>query len=206
MRFSTIDITQPITKQRVDTAIITKITPITRTITRQKMDYKFTMPLIIVPVMKTPDPPPPDILIPPKMYIGKPSKALSMPKQSGFRLEVRRKGKWMPAFKGVFTEKSAKGLAQQLVGGTPLASFRIAKAYGIPKMVSGLPDFKPEQFRQQIKKGKKVSSGVFVEKMKFRIDTPGELKSITYKGLEALSLMPTKRRKKKSKKKRRKSK
>ena len=205
MRLSTIDIVQPITKQRVDTATITKIIPITRTIQRQRMDYKFTMPPIITPVIKTPDPPPPTTLLPPKMYIGKPSKALSMPKQSGFRLEVRRKGKWMPAFKGVFTKESAHGLAQQLVGGTPLASYRISKAYGIPKMVAGLPKYKPEQFRMQIKGGKKVPSGVFVEKTKFRIDTPGEFKGITSKGLEALSLWPAKRRKKetKSKKKRR---
>ena len=122
----------------------------------------------------------------------------------GFRLEVKRKGKWLPAFKGVFTEKSAKGLAQQLVGGTPLASFRIAKAYGIPKMVSGLPIFRPEQFRRPIRKGKFVPSDIFIEKTKFRIDQPGELKGITYKGLEALSLLPKKRRKKKKTKKKKK--
>jgi len=112
----------------------------------------------------------------------------------------------MPAFSGVFTKKSAKGLAQQLVGGTSLVSFRTVKAYGVPKMVSGLPSFKPEQFRKPIKRGKSVMSNVFIEKAKFRIDTPGELKGITYKGLETLALMPKKRRKKKTKQKRRKSK
>jgi len=130
-----------------------------------------------------------------------------MPKQSGFRLEVRRKGKWMPAFKGVFTKESAHGLAQQLVGGTPLASFRVAKAYGVPKMVAGLPAFKPEQFRKPIKGGKVVMNDVWIEKAKFRIDQPSEKKMISYAGLEKLRMFPQLRKKKskrKSKKRRKK--
>lgn len=204
-KLTPIAVTRPISKLRVGTMPAIKIAPITRVLQKVRPDYKITLPPIVIPPVIVPP-----IKTPPPVWFPqiKPFKSLpklKTPKMSGFRLEVKRQGKWRPTFRGaVFTEKSAKGLAQQLVGGTSLASFRISKAYGVPKMVSGLPTFKASQFRMPVRKGKKIASGVYVEKTKFRIDTPGELKGITLKGLKALELYPALRKKKKKKGKKKK--
>lgn len=202
-KITPIDITMQSTKLKLDVIPIIRIKTPTRIVQKIKQDYDFHLPQIDIP--KKPDPYIRKIpVLFPKISMLKNVPKLKTLKYMGYRLEVRRKGKWTPAFAGVFTEKSAKGLAQQLVGGTPLASFRITKAFGIPKMVSGLPTFKPEQFRKPIKGGISIPSSIWIEKTKFRIDQPGELKGITYKGLEALAMFPAKRKKKKGKKRKKK--
>jgi len=123
----------------------------------------------------------------------------------GFKLEVRRKGKFVSAFPGkAFSEKTAKRLAQQLVGGTPLASFRLTKVRA-PRLtkVGGLPTFKPLQYRKPIKRGKmQFSSKTFIEKTKYRIDEPGEFRGITLKGIMAPRKKKTKKKKVKKRRRR----
>ena len=159
-------------------------------------------PFTISPFIDSPPPPPP----PGGLLFPKPRKGKSQLKWAegnlGFKLEVRRKGKFVPVFgKQAFSEKTAKRLAQQLVGGTPLASFRLTKVRA-PRLTEfgGLPSFKPEQYRKPIRRGKyDFSSKTFIEKNKYRIDEPGEFRGITLKGLMA----PRKKKKKKRKSKKR---
>ena len=131
----------------------------------------------------------------------RPRKPTRLERQFGFALEVRRGGRFVSAFPGkLFTEATAKGLAQQLVGGTPLASFRIKRFLGKPIALKGLPTFRPEQFRKPIRAGiPQLASATFIEKTKFRIDQPEEFRGITLKGLATLEAFPEKRKRKKKK-------
>lgn len=188
---------------------ITKPIQIPRIITRMRL---LTIPKITTEIYKFKEPKKPKKPRTPRYpipFLTLPKwKKVSVPKMrmpAVFKLEVRRKGVWGPAMPGVFTEKTAKRLAQAFVGGTPLAAFKLKAAVGIPRAMPGLPAFKPWQYRKPIKKGKPVPGDIWIEKQAARIDTPGEIRGITMKGLEKLRMYPAlRKRKKKRKTKRRK--
>jgi len=179
--------------------VATRTRGLTRTTTRLA-ELQILAPAldIPIPVNETTDFPP---LIPLPKKVRKPVKRKKP--VTGFGLEVKRKGKFVRIFAGKsFSKKTVKRQAQQIVGGGVGASFRIVPAFGKRTAAQvGLPSFKPRQFRKPIKKGKsQLGSNVFIERNKFRIDTPGELRGITLKGIRA----PRKKFKKTTKKRRKK--
>lgn len=113
-----------------------------------------------------------------------------VPKASGFDVYVKFKGK----FKKVNPVPLSRGQALSLGGGiverTQAATLKLVKSKERPVKLTGLPDFNKKAFRSP----KKAEKDVFIEKDIFRINTGGELKSITFKGLQALKIKRGKKR------------
>ncbi|MCH8329632.1 MAG: hypothetical protein IIB81_04540, partial [Nanoarchaeota archaeon] len=79
----------------------------------------------------------------------------------------------------------AKNIGANIVDNSSAASFRIKKS--IQPMGFGIDDpfFNLERKFRSPKTKSKLPPKQFIEKRRFRIDTPGELKGITAKGLIA---------------------
>ena len=93
----------------------------------------------------------------------------------------------------------ARKLGAKVAELTPRASFRLIPSMRRPSLRKINYAFRPERFRKPVRRSKVKGIGeVWIEKSKFRIDMPGELKGITLKGLQA----PKKSKRRKSKKKR----
>jgi hypothetical protein len=101
------------------------------------------------------------------------------PGVTGFDVFVRRKGQFEKINYAPLRRTEALGLGSFDVRTTPAATFKIEKA--------------KEKATQRFKGSFDQSffyrkGGLFIEKKKKRIDTPGELRGITFKGLAALRL------------------
>jgi hypothetical protein len=92
-----------------------------------------------------------------------------------FNVFVRKKGKFKK-LRTFGSKEEAFGFGSKFVGGTASASFKITSDKGVNV------DFKDFNVGNQLRRGKKESS-VFIEKNKFRIDTPMELQQITGEGI-----------------------
>ncbi len=102
---------------------------------------------------------------------------------------VRTKKKLRKVNRKPLTIKSALALGQKIVDNDPRRSFIISRTKGKAKRLS-LKPFNSERFRKP--KGKtNLNRLSLVEKTKYAIDTPGEIRGITLKGIKA----PKKRRK-----------
>ena len=123
--------------------------------------------------------------------------------ERGFDTFVKIRGRFVkvnpkPLYKG-----TALALGRTIVDRASPATFKIVKGKSPPtgKMLRA-PQLR--KFRKPIRKGVSQSgSPLFIEKNKYRIDTPGEKKQITKKGLETLKRGFFKRKKKRKKTKRR---
>jgi len=107
----------------------------------------------------------------PKLNFSKtPNSSISKP---GFSLLVKSLGVF--SSKGLFaTPREAFIRGSEIVGGTASASFKIKDSSGRVVSPFGLG----ERFRMS-----KKDKGVIVERRRYRIDSPGELEEITFKGL-----------------------
>jgi hypothetical protein len=151
-------------------------TPIIDVTIRQEPIPRIYTPLRVPPLrFERPGPPeipPPTIIKPPKA--GKIGEIFG----EGYDVLVRKKG----IFEKINTEPLSKGgafgLGASIVGGSALASFKIKPAGAPAKKKGSL--FAPVDMNNFYNK-----SGVFIEKNTFRINTPGELKEITFKGISS---------------------
>ena len=94
----------------------------------------------------------------------------------GYRVITKKGGKEKLLSQTAFTKEEALQFGANRVGKTARASFKLVEAKGVTgkfKGTGGLDKFY------------KSKSGFFVEKNKFRIDTPGEVREISRKGLKA---------------------
>jgi hypothetical protein len=97
----------------------------------------------------------------------------------GFRALVKRKGKYVPV-SGVLPESQARYLGALAVLGKSARSFKL-------ELTNTLVQEAPRKefgFAKYFRPSKR-EKGVFVEKTRYAINTPGELGEITYKGIEA---------------------
>lgn len=103
--------------------------------------------------------------------------------KKAYSVLVRKGGKFVRIKLPPLTRRSALSLGAKITGETELASFKLEPTVGTPFRIKG-EGFKPYMFRKP--KGKsKLGKDVFIEKSKFRIDQPIELREITYKGIKA---------------------
>jgi len=150
----------------------------------------------------TPPPPPPSV--PPLLgfeLFKTPSKPVKGKKPvGGFVPQVKRRGSWVDVLPHPVSKAAAVAFGAKEAMETPARSFRAKASSRAPVKVKEprLPAGWRKQFRASKSKSMK---GVLVEKAKHAIDTPGERKGITFKGLEALARAPAKKRRGKRKKK-----
>ena len=141
------------------------------------------------PILILPPPPLPIIpLLPPPLFTK--SKGSSRFVQ-GFKVEVRKAGKFKLLSGTILPKAMAKNLGASFVSKTSAATFRLIPTKrkvrkGKAKFAVGLASM----FR--VGKGKNT----FIEKRKYRIDRPTVLKEITFKGLSTLRKNPLLRKKK----------
>lgn len=131
-----------------------------------------------------PPPPPGPVLFP--LFGGRES----VRSRRGFDTFVKSKGskKFFKANKRPLPRNRAFNLGSEVVDGSVSATFRVKKTPG--KVSTLLPEDKVLRNRRKFRKPKGSSklrgAGTFIEKNAFRIDSPGELRGITAKGLLAL--------------------
>lgn len=126
--------------------------------------------------------PPPLVAI--QSSVTRPPIIPSRPKEriasSLFSVMVRRRGRFESV--GIVSDiKQAFAQGIRTVKHTAAASFKIDVIEGQNKVESQAIKFLPREFRKS-----KREKGVFVEKRKHRISTPGEKREITFKGIAAL--------------------
>lgn len=102
-------------------------------------------------------------------------------KKQKFKVQVREKGVFKD-FKIATDLGSAFAIGKQRVLSDETASFRI-RPLGSSENVLGFGRSLGPMFRES-----KKEPGVFIEKRQFRIDTPGEKRKITFKGLQILKV------------------
>jgi hypothetical protein len=98
---------------------------------------------------------------------------------ASFQVFVKEKGSFKQV-KGNLTKGEAINLGANIARTSSVASFKVLKQ-GQPVKVSVFDSLLKGQFGTA-----KKNQNVLVEKNKYRIDTPGELEEITFKGLRAL--------------------
>jgi len=101
------------------------------------------------------------------------------------RVITKKRGKEVFLFPRALPESIAKARAAQIIDITARASFKIVPTgefTRIQKRARRTPAF--QRFQQIFRPGKEP--GFFVERVQFRISTPGELREITQKGLAKL--------------------
>lgn len=94
----------------------------------------------------------------------------------GYRIQVRTAGSFR-TLPGVFSQRDALEQGAGIVAGTPAASFRITPAKTAPNQKARFRGFLG-QFNPS-----KRDKGVFVEQARLRLNTPGEKRGITLKGI-----------------------
>jgi hypothetical protein len=119
----------------------------------------------------------------------------------GYNVLVRKQGKWMYASRDSYSKREALRLGAKITSGTAAASFRLVKSgKSASTRGAGFP-FIASRYRRPVR-GSKLGSDVYIERNPFRINTPGEVREISYKGVAAVrrggGIMP--RKKKRSKK------
>ena len=191
-RTAVIDLTG--TDTRVDYAVEHKTEPMLglKTVTTTKPVAKtIEIPVLEIGYVPTPIPeiriPPPLILLPtrtkslPRMFTGFEPK-----KQTGYNAFIKRKGKFQKVTRKPLSKRGALGLGAFLTDKTASASFKVEKTNKRVKKRTN-PTINWFKFRKPVKKGKpQTKSNNWIEKRKYRIDSKGEGKEITLKGLTAL--------------------
>ncbi len=131
-------------------------------------------------------------------------KKKKVPKQQAFASFVKMKGELVRVSKRPLFKTTARALSMFIVDKSAARTGTIKAIPGIPtgrKFSSNLG----MKFRKPIKGGRTIaSSNLFIEKINFAIDSPGEKSAITARGLEALRTGFFKKRKKRKVKRRKK--
>lgn len=112
---------------------------------------------------------------PPVGFLPKPSyKKKLVP---GFDVFVKTKGEFLKANPLSLTEEQAFNLGASRVAKTSSASFKV-----VPSGTEAIGRFDLKVDKEQFRPSKRTP-GVVVEKSRYRINTPGELREITFKGI-----------------------
>lgn len=128
----------------------------------------------------------PPIIPPPKLPPIKKTPPIKYKQNiQGFNVYVKKLGKWVKATGQPLLKGEAMKYGGYLVETTPRASFKLEPAFEAPAITN-----LPYRYRENIfrpPKRKRVTTGeeIFIEKSKYRINTPGEYQGITLKGIEA---------------------
>jgi len=186
-----LSLTSDLTKQREDTAAIQRIVPISLAITRTRTSTRPITRPIVFPKLSTTTTVPTEKIKRPRVPFIPP---IVLPRRAkptetfGYQVFVRGKGKktkkgfksgeFIQATKGVLSRKEALAFGQSLVAGTAKRTFRLVPTVGKRAKVKRIPKFRPEMFR--------VKGRTFVEKSRFALDTSGEKREITAKGIATL--------------------
>jgi len=171
--------TRPKQKQKLITLPELKITEITKptSTTKPKIPIKITPPVKRIPPKKIPIRTL-RISFPKMKFKSKESFA------PGYSVFVKRKGKIIKISKGPLLKAGALSLGARVVEKTPAATFYVKKAGSILKTRQKHDSyFSDRSFRFRMTGGEDFLKGV--EKEKYRISTPGELRGITFKGIMA---------------------
>ena len=164
LRTETITKTMPKTIAILRTKTLTKTTPVKSWSGR---DYHETKIKIPQPIIQLPNEPPIQ------------RKESDFGGKTGFDVLVKRKGGFTKANKILLEEGSAYALGQAITEGTAARSFIVVKSQRKGRTQKlNLPGFSPDRYYSS-------KSNAIVERSKFAINTPGELREITYKGIWA---------------------
>ena len=184
------------TKQQVKQGVFQKQASMSKQITEQSVQQKVatdqvqvittrTKPILIQPPeprIKKPTPvipPPRRPRLPRPMRFGKPVRA--------FDVFVKKRGRYVKVNVKPLTQKSALGKGVQVTKGTATRSFFIKPTKG--KATAKTFGFDIYKTLKKMYRSPKSGKG-YVEKTKYAIDSPGELKEITYKGLMSRGTRP----------------
>jgi len=114
--------------------------------------------------------------------------------------EVKQAGKWKKILKQPLIEQQARALAQRTADRTIAASARIRPTMKYKKLAKiSVKAPKKEKFREyKIRKGKKIATpNTWIEKRKYRLDTPKETQTLkAYKKSAAFKKLLTRSKKK----------
>ena len=102
--------------------------------------------------------------------------------KSPFNVLMRRKGKLVKVNSFPLTGKSALKLLDLKLDNSPARSGYIAKTTGRPRVMKNLPSFKSYKYRKPVVNSK-LKRYFIVEKTSYAIDTKGEKRGITAKGI-----------------------
>jgi hypothetical protein len=131
-----------------------------------------------VPIFETPRPPRTPIGWPPHTK-GKERLPKKLRKLLGFDVFVRRRGKFKKANPFALTKSAAYGLGARITSGTAAATFFVK-----PSKQSLVSTIQDDYFQRVAGKYYRKGSEL-IEKTLYRINTPGEFRQITAKGIEA---------------------
>mgnify|MGYP003146005024 CR=1 FL=1 len=135
------------------------------------------------PIIDVPPPPPPKR--PPTRFPSFDFSDTIAPAGQAFDVFAREKGRLVKVNKKPLLETQANNRGADIVDNSSAASFILKKTKKKAEAFFDDPFFfKADKFRRPAKKSK-LPPKTFVEKKTFRIDSPGELKGITAKGLLA---------------------
>ena len=121
--------------------------------------------------------------IPPFFFKIKPNYFTSNKKRNAFDVYIRQKGKFTKLNKKPLPKNKALNFGADIVDESSAVSFQIKKSKKKTSMIDDFSFLYNHKFRNKKNKSKIKENPVFIEKNKFRIDTPGELKDITAKGI-----------------------
>ena len=127
---------------------------------------------------------PPTIIIDSNREIGvktEKSKSGILEGEQGYYTEVKEKGKWKKVLNKILSKEDAKDLGLFTTDNILAASFRLKKAKGKPTAKDIVKSMGLElKFRDyKINKGKKIPlKDNFIEKRKYRLDTPNEVQTL----------------------------
>jgi len=210
LRVKEIEKLKPRLEVREKISVVPRVTPFEAVKFRELVGVKLRIVQRIIPRVKpkvvprfvptvTPRPPVPKPKIKPPIippYFRFPSykaeirrKRLPSPLiPRGFRVEVRKRGEFIPLIGFGVPKGEALWLGRKAVKAGAAATFRLvptakAKPLGVPRITERylLPEF-----RKPIRKGREIREPfLFIQKRAFRIKTPGELREITFRGIAA---------------------
>jgi hypothetical protein len=122
-------------------------------------------------------------LIPPFLP-GSESKHLGGVKKPAYRTKVREKGKWVRVGTGLPRNRAIR-VGADYVDNTTARSFTIEKTGSKTTKGDDAFFFRANKFRKKKPRSKIKREPTCIEKSTYAIDTPGELRGITAKGLKA---------------------
>jgi len=181
---------QPVQQVKVTSAQATKQAQAQKQAVKQAQKLTYAQEAIPAPPTTVLPPIPISVTIP--RQPPKKGKPIIPSKKQGYHTYVKEKGRTIKVTKHPLTKRQALGKGVHYTDNTPSRTFYIKKA---PKkqelkpepkynMTYGMYQYK---YRKPYKRGKKKSfSPKYIEKTRYAIDTPGEKKGITVKGLQAL--------------------
>jgi hypothetical protein len=105
-----------------------------------------------------------------------------MQRRYAYNLFIRRNNKYIRANKQPLTALSANNLGHQIVENNAARSFYLKRVAGKPTTMPNLQPMPFYQYRNPVSNSK-LSKISFVEKSKYAINTPGELRQITFRRL-----------------------